>query len=146
MPDGGVPISLCSIKSAAWLQVGTCAAANTASDNSQLGTVQVPDGPWVDELPKAWRTHMNTQLKELGSKGSFRLRAAGKAGLWATAAPKTVPLDQGSVNGVMQNVHEESVRKQVCNSTCHLCLQHCLELGIFSLSAVVLPHGCHSRL
>ena len=77
---------------------------------------QVPDGPWVDQLPKAWRSHMNTQLSAQGMKDGFRMRAAGKAGLWAAAAPKTVPLDQGTVNGVIQNVHEETVREQVCSS------------------------------
>ena len=91
-------------------------AANNATDPKQLGTIQIPDGPWVDQLPKAWRSHMNTQLGAQGLKDRLRMRAAGKAGLWAAAAPKTVPLDQGSVNGVMHNVHDGAVREQVCTS------------------------------
>lgn len=87
--------------------------ANNATDPKQLGTIQIPDGPWVDQLPKAWRSHMNTQLGAQGLKDRLRMRAAGKAGLWAAAAPKTVPLDQGSVNGVMHNVHDGAVREQV---------------------------------
>lgn len=90
------------------------AAGASTTDASQLGTTQVPDGPWVDELPAAWRSHMNAQLNAVGSKHSFRLQGGGRAGLWAAApASKTVPLDQGSVSGILQHVSNESVRRQV---------------------------------
>ena len=91
-----------------------CAAAANTTDSLQLGTVQVPDGPWVDELPTAWRSHMSNQLSALGSQDSSDMGASRNAGLWATpAAVRTVPLDQGSVNGIMQHVSDEQVRRQV---------------------------------
>ena len=65
---------------------------------------------------------MNAQLSALGCKDSFRTRGGGKAGLWAAStASKTVPLDQGSVSGIMQHVSDESVRRQVreCVPCCH---------------------------
>ena len=90
------------------------AAAASTTDASQLGTIQVPDGPWIDELPASWRRHMNAQLTALGCKDSFRVRGGGHAGLWAAStASKTVPLDQGSVSGIMQHVSDDSVRRQV---------------------------------
>ena len=91
-------------------------AAENTTDASLLGTTQIPDGPWVDQLPTSWRMHMNTQLNALGCDDRMRVRSGGKAGLWATPrASKTVPLDQGSVSGIMQHVSDESVRQQVHN-------------------------------
>lgn len=96
------------------INCGPCAAGASTTDASQLGTIQVPEGPWVDELPTAWRGHMNAQLSAVGCKDSFRMRGGGKAGLWAAStASKTVPLDQGSVSGIMQHASDESVRRQV---------------------------------
>ena len=57
---------------------------------------------------------MNAQLRALGCKDSFRMRGGARGGLWAAfTASKTVPLDQGSVSGIMQHVSDESVRRQV---------------------------------
>ncbi|KAL3133543.1 hypothetical protein ABBQ38_007394 [Trebouxia sp. C0009 RCD-2024] len=93
--------------------MGMHVAANT-TDASQLGTVQIPDGPWVDELPTAWRSHMSNRLNALGRQEGSSVGASRKTGLWATpAAVRSVPLDQGSVNGIMQHVSDEQVRRQV---------------------------------
>ena len=129
-----------------------CAAAASTTDASQLATIQVPAGPWVDELPTAWRTHMNAQLSALGCNDSFRMRAGGKAGLWtASTASKTVPLDQGSVSGIMQHVSDESVRRQVCELApcCHhaavdmaSCMEPAVVLkGICTFSMHLSPHS-----
>lgn len=88
------------------------AAAQNASDSSQMGAVQVPDGVWVEELSFSWRNHMNTQLSLLGAKSQFRMQ--GNEGTGHLMAPQLVPLDQGSVNGIVQNVDDEGVRQQVC--------------------------------
>lgn len=92
-----------------------CAAAANTTDASQLGTVQITDGAWVNELPTAWRSHMSEQLIALGRQDRPSVGASRNAGLWATpAAVRSVPLDQGSVNGIMQHVSNEQVRRQVC--------------------------------
>lgn len=146
-----------------------CAAAASTTDASQLGTIQVPIGPWVNELPTAWRTHMNAQLSASGCNDSFRMRGGGKAGLWAAStASQTVPLDQGSVSGIMQHVSNESVRRQVREVApcCHhaavdvVSLQHgprsglerdlrpfpctCFYIHILQWSCASQPHG-HDR-
>lgn len=91
-----------------------CAAAANTTDPSQLGTIQIPDGPWVDELPPGWRSHISNQLIALGCQDSFSSGAGHKRGPWAKpAAVKTVPLDQSTVNGIMQHVSDEGVRRQV---------------------------------
>ena len=96
------------------IKIKLCAAAASTTDASQLGTIQIPDGPWIDELPTSWRSHMNAQLRALGCKDSFRMRGGARGGLWAAfTASKTLPLDQGSVSGIMQHVSDESVRRQV---------------------------------
>ncbi len=69
------------------------------------------DGPWVDELPLAWCGHMNRQLSILGSKSQFRSRPKARAG--SHGGSQSVPLDQGSVNGVLQHTDDEDVRRQV---------------------------------
>lgn len=100
-----------------------CAAGANTTDASQLGTTRVPDGPWVEELPIAWRSHMNAQLNAVGAKHSFRQQGGARAGLWAAApASKTVPLDQGSISGILQHVSSESVRRQVGQVA--LCFDH----------------------
>ena len=87
------------------------AAAQNASDSSRMGAVQVPNGVWVEELSLNWRNHMNTQLSLLGSKSQFRTHS--NRGTGHLMAPQLVPLDQGSVNGIVQNVNDEGVRQQV---------------------------------
>ena len=85
------------------------AAAQNAGDRAQVGTVEIPDGSWVDKLHPAWRSHMNTHLSILGSK-SLRVQPNRST---RQGAPLAVPLDQGSVNGIVQNTDNEEVRRQV---------------------------------
>ncbi len=94
------------------------AAAQNASDSSRMGAVHVPDGVWVEELSLSWRNHMNTQLSVLGSKSKFMMHSDGGTG--HLMAPQLVPLDQGSVNGIVQNVNDEGVRQQVCKGAVNL--------------------------
>ena len=100
----------------------TVAAAQNASDSSQMGVVQVPDGVWVEELSLSWRNHMNMQLSLLGSKSKFRMQSNGGTG--HLTAPQLVPLDQGSVNGIVQGVNDEGVRQQVCKGAVNLHVWH----------------------
>ena len=86
------------------------AAAQNAGDRAQVGTVEIPDGSWVDELHPAWRSHMNTHLSILGSKSELRMQPKSST---RQGAPLAVPLDQGSVNGIVQNTDNEEVRRQV---------------------------------
>lgn len=81
-----------------------------AGDRAQVGTVEIPDGSWVDELHPAWRSHMNTHLSILGSKSELRMQPKSST---RQGAPLAVPLDQGSVNGIVQNTDNEEVRRQV---------------------------------
>ncbi len=98
------------------------AAAQNASDSSRMGAVKFPDGVWVEELSLTWRNHMNTQLSLLGSKSQFRMHS--KGGTNHLMAPQLVPLDQGSVNGIVQNVNDEGVRQQVCKGAVNLHVWH----------------------
>lgn len=83
-----------------------------AADQSRLGTTQVHGGPWVDDIPAAWRSHMNSQLSMLGSKSKFRTGSVGNRTEQAVAS-QHVPLDQGSVGAVVRHTNDETVRRQV---------------------------------
>lgn len=98
------------------------AAAQNASDSFQMAAVQIPDGVWVEELSLSWLNHMNTQLSLLGSNSKFRMHING--GIGHLMAPQLVPLDQGSVNGIVQSVSDEGVRQQVCKWAVNLLVQH----------------------
>ncbi|DBA74265.1 hypothetical protein WJX77_002438 [Trebouxia sp. C0004] len=87
------------------------AITQNASDSSRMGAVQVLNGVWVEELSPSWRNHMNTQLSLLGSKSQFRMH--GNGGTGHLMPPQLVPLDQSSVNGIVQSINDEGVRQQV---------------------------------
>ena len=89
-----------------------CNAAQNAADQSQLGTARVHGGPWVDDIPSAWRSHMNSQLSMLGSKSKFRTGSCG-SGTKQAVASQHVPLDQGTVGAVVQHTNDETIRRQV---------------------------------
>ena len=93
-------------------------AAQNAADQSQLGTVQVPGGSWLGDLPPAWRQHMDTQLSAFRSKSTHRTQSVSR-GASQTGNQRHVPLDQGIVNGIMRHVSDEDVRQQVCRCNDH---------------------------
>lgn len=93
------------------LTVVTCAAGNVF-DASQLGTVTIPweaKADWLGEVPEAWRDHMGSKL----AHGRTKFNSPMMNPISVTDGPETIPLDQASVNGVLQWVTNEDVRKQV---------------------------------
>lgn len=89
-------------------------AAATASDSVQLGCTTVPnntEGDWANDVPKAWREHMNDKAQKLSKSRSLGVRPF--RGRLDAQGLKTVPLDQASVSGVLQWVSDEEVRKKV---------------------------------
>ena len=89
-------------------------AAATASDPAQLGCTTIPrtiKADWTNDVPEAWREHMDDKMQKLSKSGSLGVRPF--KGALDGPGSKRVPLDQASISGVLQWVSDEEVRKKV---------------------------------